>query len=357
MLGKARQTARTLAAMREINADRHRLERFNKEQREQLTERLSEFGDRLPQQLVMAYHHLVMLSGDGNGGMQIQQVDLGPARITDTVPSRVRDYLVGNDRMLDDTLSPAALLSSRFPVMPRGRPGGGDRQAPLVLLPAAPPPQVGKRRRAPPLFGCRGRDSNLRAGFRPQLGRAGCSVEVRRAVRSQRDPVSARHMARPGGGYGDPHPGSGRAGSGAPAATRSGACARGTTEGGTETPEQSGQRLTDPIRVRIRVDDVPADKVRDVIKVAMLPWLPRGQRSSPASTSWPPRPTGCLGGSLTLWSLRGSDNSDLMQSSEDERRLGMIPSRPGVPNFRGVNPSAIPGKVRSANPRPTITDT
>ena len=104
--------------MREINADRHRLERFNKEQREQLAERLSEFGDRLPQQLVMAYHHLVMLSGDGDGGMQIQQVDLGPARITDTVPSRVRDYLVGNDRMLDDTLSPAALLSSRFHVMP-----------------------------------------------------------------------------------------------------------------------------------------------------------------------------------------------------------------------------------------------
>ncbi len=117
MLGKARQTARTLAAMRDIHADRHRLERFNKEQREQLAGRLSEFEDRLPQQLVMAYHHLVMLTGNGNGGMDIQQVDLGPARITDTVPARVRDYLLGADRMLDDTLSPAALLSSRFHVI------------------------------------------------------------------------------------------------------------------------------------------------------------------------------------------------------------------------------------------------
>jgi hypothetical protein len=50
----------------------------------------------------------------------------------------------------------------------------------------------------------------------------------------------------------------------------------GTTGGTTETPEPSGQRPTDPIRVRIRVMDIPADKVRDVIKVALLPLAAKG---------------------------------------------------------------------------------
>jgi hypothetical protein len=50
----------------------------------------------------------------------------------------------------------------------------------------------------------------------------------------------------------------------------------GTTGGDTETPEEGGQRPTDPIRVRIRVDDIPADKVRDVIKVSILPLAAKG---------------------------------------------------------------------------------
>ena len=51
----------------------------------------------------------------------------------------------------------------------------------------------------------------------------------------------------------------------------------GTTEGGTGTkPEERQQRLSDPIRVRIRVGAVPADKVRDVVKVAILPLAAKG---------------------------------------------------------------------------------
>ena len=50
----------------------------------------------------------------------------------------------------------------------------------------------------------------------------------------------------------------------------------GTPRGGTEAPGQGGQRPTDPIRVRIRVGDIPADKMRDVIKVAILPLAAKG---------------------------------------------------------------------------------
>jgi hypothetical protein len=249
------------------------LERFNKEQREQLAERLSEFSDRLPQQLVMAYHHLVMLSGDGDGGMQVQQVDLGPARITDTVPSRVRDYLVGNDRMLDDTLSPAALLSSRFHIMSEE-----DQAAEidkllsyfyrLPRLPRLASADVLRRCLAAGvetrIFGlASGRnwdaaDAVLKFGerfdpseiqFQPGtwLVRA-AAVETLIEAQGEDAPMPSPPPAPrlvPGGG----------------------------TAGGTE---QGGRRPTDPIRVRIRVADIPADKVRDVVKVAILPLAAKG---------------------------------------------------------------------------------
>lgn len=116
-LQKARQTARTLAAMRDISKDQTRLKRFNQEQRDQLGERLSSAEERLPQQLAMAYRHLLFLAGDANGGVQLDVVDLGPARAADTVPGRVADYLRGADRLLDTVLAPAALLTDRFGVL------------------------------------------------------------------------------------------------------------------------------------------------------------------------------------------------------------------------------------------------
>lgn len=116
-LAKARQTARALAAMRDISRDQTRLKRFNQEQRDQLDERLKAADERLPQQLTMAYRHLMVLVGDGNGGSKLDAVDLGPARVADTIPGRVGEYLRGSDRLLDSVLAPAALLTERFGVL------------------------------------------------------------------------------------------------------------------------------------------------------------------------------------------------------------------------------------------------
>jgi len=114
---RARQTARTVAAMQDITRDEARLKRFNKEQREQLTDRLTDYAARLPQQIVMAYRHLSVLGAGGNGGTGMSVVDLGPARVTDTITGRVIDHLTATDRLLSTSLAPAALLTDRFGVI------------------------------------------------------------------------------------------------------------------------------------------------------------------------------------------------------------------------------------------------
>lgn len=119
-LAKARATARTLAALRDLKDDRHRLARFNAEQREQLDKRLSATEDRLPHQLVLAYRHLLLLGEADHGGAKVDHVDLGPAGATGTVTGRVLDYLRGADRLLETTLAPAALLAARFGLLPEG---------------------------------------------------------------------------------------------------------------------------------------------------------------------------------------------------------------------------------------------
>ena len=114
---RARQTARTLAAMRDITGNQTQLKRFNQEQKRQLAYRLTEAETRLPQQVVMAYRHLISLGPDGNGGTTPSVVDLGPARGTDTITQRIIEHLAATDRLLRHTLAPAALLSSRFGVL------------------------------------------------------------------------------------------------------------------------------------------------------------------------------------------------------------------------------------------------
>lgn len=109
---KARGTARTLAALRDVGEDSPRLKRFNAEQRDQLTKRLSAAEERLPQQVVMTYRHLALL-GESSGRMALDVIDLGPARAGATIPERVLEYLRGADRLIDK-LAPAALLSARF---------------------------------------------------------------------------------------------------------------------------------------------------------------------------------------------------------------------------------------------------
>jgi hypothetical protein len=118
-LAKARASARTLGALRDLINDRHRLNRFNAEQREQLTKRLTSAEDRLPQLVTMAYRHLLLL-GESNGGMKLDHVDLGPARADATISGRVLEYLRTADRLVEATLAPAALLAARFGLLPEG---------------------------------------------------------------------------------------------------------------------------------------------------------------------------------------------------------------------------------------------
>jgi uncharacterized protein len=119
-LAKARATARNLAAMNDLRADTHRLKRFNEEQRADLEDRVSRANERLPVQLVMAYRHLLQLNPAGGVESGADHVDLGPAKVNDTITGRVHEYLAGTDHVLDN-LAPAALLSDRFALLPAGQ--------------------------------------------------------------------------------------------------------------------------------------------------------------------------------------------------------------------------------------------
>ena len=119
-MAKARGSARTLAALRDVTHDRHRLARFNVEQREQLAKRLVAAEERLPQQVVMAYRHLLLLGQANGGGTKLDHVDLGPARVDSQIGERVLDYLRKADRLVETSLAPAALLAERFGLLPAG---------------------------------------------------------------------------------------------------------------------------------------------------------------------------------------------------------------------------------------------
>lgn len=116
-LQKARREARTLAAMQDLEEDEHRLKRFNTEQRQQLSDRIRQSQQRLPHQLAMAFRHVLLLRS-ANGGVELEHVDLGPAGADSTITQRVVEYLTGADRLVLETLAPAALLSDRFTLLP-----------------------------------------------------------------------------------------------------------------------------------------------------------------------------------------------------------------------------------------------
>ena len=119
-MAKARTTARTLGALRDLTNDRHRLNRFNAEQREQLTKRLAGTEERLPQQVTMAYRHLLLLGEGNGGGPKLDHIDLGPARVDAKIGGRVLEYLRTTDRLVEASLAPAALLAARFGLLPEG---------------------------------------------------------------------------------------------------------------------------------------------------------------------------------------------------------------------------------------------
>lgn len=277
-IAKARQTARSLAAMREITQDQARLKRFNQEQKEQLAERLSSAEERLPQQITMAYRHLILLGGDGGSASRVDTVDLGPARATATIPGRILEHLKSTDRLLDTTLAPAALLTDRFGVI-----GAADQAVELdrllgyffrlPRLPKLADSDVLRRCLiqgvANGTFGLASGsawdapDAVLRHGtsvdpsevqFQPGtwLVRAAAIVPLIEARRPASAPTS-------------------------PTGERSSADKPTTTDtDSTSKTEPATRSAAEPVVVTISISGVPADKIRDVVKVAVMPLAAAG---------------------------------------------------------------------------------
>ncbi len=109
-IAKARSSARTLAGLRDLKADRHRLNRFNAEQREQFDKRLGAAEDR----------RLLLLGEADASGTRLDHIDLGPARVDARIGDRVLEYLRSTDHLVETTLTPAALLAARFGLLPDG---------------------------------------------------------------------------------------------------------------------------------------------------------------------------------------------------------------------------------------------
>jgi hypothetical protein len=276
-IAKARASARTLAALRDLKDDRHRLGRFNAEQREQLSKRLAAAEERLPQQLAMAYRHLLLLGeGNGNGsGAKLDHIDLGPARVDATIGGRVLDYLRAADRLIESILAPAALLAERFGLLPAGTDtieldallGYFYR---LPRLPKLANPQVLRHSLSAgveqQLFGLASgsawdaEDAVLRYG--QQVDPSEIQFQpgtwlVRAAAMQQ---LIASHAPAPTTAPPE----------GEPTPTTPTTEARPTSEPTAETPRPSPTART-LSRVRIRIEEIPASKVRDVVKVAVLP--------------------------------------------------------------------------------------
>ncbi len=99
-------------------ADRPRYGRLNQEQQEELVRRRQATVDRFPDHVVMAVRHLLLLAPGGQSGLQLEDIDLGPASVNARIDERVVSHLREADRLLVGTLAPAALLTDRFGVFP-----------------------------------------------------------------------------------------------------------------------------------------------------------------------------------------------------------------------------------------------
>ena len=284
-IAKARQTARALAAMRDIASDQTRLKRFNQEQREQLQERKAAAEERLPQQVAMAFRHLLLLGSDGAGGTRLDSTDLGPAKVNDTVPGRVLEHLRSNDRLLDTVLAPAALLTERFGIL-----AAGDDAVELerllgffYRLPRLPKLASPDVLRACLSQGVQSGTFGLASGsswnapdavlrfsaamdpteiqFQPGTWLVRASV-IKSLIES-RTPSAATS----GGAAGEAAASAQASGGEPPLSTDA------PTTPGTTTPISGS---ADPKTLRVKVSGVSADKIRDVIKVGVMPLASAG---------------------------------------------------------------------------------
>jgi hypothetical protein len=275
-IAKARASARTLAALRDLKDDLHRLGRFNAEQREQLSRRLVAAEERLPQQLAMAYRHLILL-GEGNGnGAKLDHIDLGPARVDATIGGRVVGYLREADRLVESSLAPAALLAERFGLLPAGT-DSIELDALLGYFYRFP--------RLPKLSSPQVLRQSLSQGVKQQLfGLAsGSAWDADDAVLRYGQPVDPSEILFQPGTWlvraaavqrlidsRTPVPKTAEPPEDEPAPPATSTTeARPVREPTTETSQSS---LTAALaHVRIRIEEIPARKVRDVVKVAVLP--------------------------------------------------------------------------------------
>src|SRR5437773_8810263 len=107
----------------DVIADRPRYGRLNQEQQEELGRRRQATVEPLPDHVAMAFRHLLLLAPRGQSGLQLEDIDLGPASVNARIDERVVSHLKEVDRLLVGTLAPAALLTDRFGVFP------GDAEA------------------------------------------------------------------------------------------------------------------------------------------------------------------------------------------------------------------------------------
>lgn len=274
-IAKARSSARTLAALRDLQSDKHRLARFNAEQREQLAKRLAAAEERLPQQVAMAYRHLLLLGESDEGGTKLDHVDLGPARVDAKIGERVLEYLRGADRLVETTLAPAALLASRFGLLPEGT-DAVELDALLGYFHRLPKlPKLANQNVlrqslvegvTKGLFGLASgsswdaEDAVLRFAepidpsevqFQPGTWLVRASTIKELIAKRTRPTALAPPTQPPSSGQEQPSPAPGPAPSPAPA------------PGPSPSPTLS--------RVTVRVSGIPAAKARDVVKVAVLP--------------------------------------------------------------------------------------
>lgn len=267
-LTQTRVAARTLAALRDVAEDNQRLKRFNVEQKEILAKRLEAVQERLPQLVVMAYRHLALL-GESDGKVALDRIDLGPARAGASISGRVLEYLRNADRLIDK-LAPAALLSARFSLLPdESEAAELDKLvaqfARLTRLPKLATQDVLRRCLADGvkqrIFGLasgsdwRADDAVLRFGTDVPLDEIAFQPGTW-LVRAKAMDVLVRSRPAPAMPYPPPEPEQ-------PV----------PPVGDGERPQQAVSKATssNPTRIRVTIGDVPADKARDVVKVAILP--------------------------------------------------------------------------------------
>lgn len=231
----------------------------------------------------MAYRHLLLLGEAGGGGTKLDHLDLGPAKVDSRLGERVLDYLRSADRLVDATLAPAALLAARFGLLPEGT-DAVELDALLSFfyrlptLPKLASPEVLRRALAD---GARKRVFGLASGSNwdadDAVLRFGVEVDpseiqfqpgmwlVRAAAMID---LVAKHAPSPGDGQGGVGASKGAGAEEDPGGSRGG---QEPTPGGEGTISVGGGSGATIAGVTIHVPAVIGSKVREVVKVAVLP--------------------------------------------------------------------------------------